>query len=287
MIKLTGNLTINVPLPGDTGNGSIANRYSIQPAIDMLKDYDFNGYDVTIQLASAPVNAYNFYKPFKLSGRFVNQAGLDIPLLNKPGFPPFQIGKRGRLTIRGNTAWPLGAFIYPDVGEGAAVSISECASLNMEGVAMDSSRSNQDCIDVFHSSFLNLAYIRFGNAGPVNDLFANHISAGFNSTVWISGPIAVSGSGSSFCNVGSSSSIYWNNNADPAYPLSFSFIGVPNLPRGFILADFSIAYPMAISWSGSFNGPQSMVVRNGVVFTNGAGCPGSAPPIIQSGGQYL
>lgn len=285
-VSLVSDLTYVVPSLLTTGAGAYADPYDIQIDIDHLfNDYDFRGFNVTVQLAGGTDDATRkWYRGIRLSGRFVGQSGMGIPLKNMPGQPDFVIGRKGRFTIQGNPAFNTGAFFHPTAADGgAALSMSEGASLVIRHVGMDTSRGAQDCIDVFDGAVLDLADVVFGTAGI--PAWCNHISAAFGAKIQISGPIYINGSAASFCNIGAAS-IYWNNNGDPGYPLLVKIAGV-QMPKGFILADAGIAYPMAIQWVGSFVGPQAMVIRNGVVMTNGAGIPGSAPPIIQSGGQYL
>lgn len=288
-IELNSDLVYNIPSPITLGSGSFTDRYDIQPDIDHLfADYDFRGYGVKIQLAAGADDATRkWYKGIKFSGRFVGQSGLGIPLLDRPGVPPFEIGRKGRFSIVGNPAFPTGAFFFPDVNERAALTMSEGASLRLEGVGMDTSRSNQDCIDVFHYSFLDISNIRFGHAGhPDLGPICNHISTAFSSLVQISGKVTISGHAASFINNGAAD-VYWNNNGDPGYPLTVEFIGTPNLSKGFVLTDNAVSYIMAVQWIGGFNGPKARVYRAGVVETNGGGIPGSLPQELFSGGQYL
>jgi hypothetical protein len=288
-IELMSDLVYTIPSPVTTGSGTMTDRYDIQPDIDNLfNNYDFRGHNVTIQLAAGSNDATRkWYKGFLLSGRFVGQSGLGIPLLNMPSAPPFEIGRKGRFSIIGNPAFPTGAFFWPAANERAAVSMSEGAALHLEAVGMDTARSNQDCIDVFHGAFLSIANIVFGNAGEPPDSFCNHVSLAFGATVFVSGKLVLSGSAASFANNGSASGLYWNNNGDPGYPLIVDLSSNPTFAKGFVLTDASVSYLMAIQWIGSFNGPKARVYRAGVVETNGAGIPGSQPEELFSGGQFL
>lgn len=290
---LTGDLVVNVPLPGDTGNGSYNNPYSIQPAIDdLFANYDFAGHNVTIKLQAGILgssNPYIFYKGFVLSGRMVGQSGLGIPLLNMPGEPPFVIGRKGRLSIVGseNPGHPHGAFIYPMPGEAACVSISEGAAIAISGVGMDSGRVRQDCIDVFDGAFLDLKNIVFGNAGAA---FSNHISAAFGAKVQISGHIMVSGPSASFATVGNNSCLYWNNNGEAGLTLPFTLTSTPYFRDAFLQVDNGIAYAHAVAFNGAAAGKRWSVMRNGVISTNSPDpnyLPGNVAGSGQSGGQYV
>lgn len=292
-IILTSDLTLNVPLPGDTGNGSPNNPYSIQPVIDdLFSNYDLAGFNVTIKLRAGILGSatpYIFYKGFVLSGRMVGQSGLGIPLLNMPGEPPFVIGRKGRLSIIGseNPDHPHGAFIFPMPGDAACVSISEGAAVAMSGIGMDTSRVRQDCIDVFDGAFLDLKDIVFGNAGAA---FSNHISAAFGAKVQISGRVMVSGSAASFATIGNNSCLYWNNNGDPGLTIPFTLTATPNFRDAFLQADNGIVYAHAVAFSGAAIGKRWVAVRNGVISTNSADpnyLPGNAAGFAQSGGQYV
>lgn len=291
-IALTANLTVNVPLPGDTGDGSYSNPYSIQPAIDdLFANYDLAGHEVTIKLLAGikgSATPYVFYKGVRLSGRFVGQSGQAVPLLNMPGEPPFTIGAHGPVRIVGSLdpTHPHGAFIYPMPGEGACVSISECASLSVEGVGMDSSRNRQDCIDVFHGAFLNLKDIVFGLAGAA---FSNHMSLAFGAWVYISGKVQISGHAAAFAVIGNNSCLYWNNNGDPGYTIPCQVDGVL-FRDAFLMADQGIVYAHAVNFIGGASGPRWVAMRNGVVSTNSPDpnyLPGNQPGVASSGGQYL
>jgi len=294
---LTQDLIINLPLPGDPGNGTINNPWqSLQRAIDtVFTEYDLCGRRVTFKLTTGPRPApgeslglqhMRFYAGFKFSGRFVGQRGLGMHLKNRPGKPDFIIGDEGRVSIVGDPGHLHGAFIRSLTPTfGPCVSISEGASIYIDGVLFDNGPSQQDCVDVFHGSTLGLGNVHFGTAGDPSE--CNHLSIGFGSCVFLNGLVRITGAAASFCNVASGSALYWNNNLDAAYPMVVDIPSPVAMPRGFILADQAIAYPGGIAWNGYFNGPKAMVVRCGVVETAGAGIPGTMPPIIQSGGQYL
>lgn len=294
-IELTADLTLNVPYPGDTGDGTYNNPYSIQPAIDdLFANYDLRGFAVTIKLQAGikgSANQYIFYHGFRLSGRFVGQSGQAVPLLNMPGEPPFTIGAHGPVKIVGSLdpTHPHGAFIYPM--EGAAGSMSECASLTLKGVGMDTSRTRQDCIDVFQGSFLNLEDVVFGHAGPQPGGFANHISLGFGSWLYVSGKITLSGSGDAFLHVAQKSAVYWNNNGDPGYMIPFELQNNPSFRTAFIISNSGEVYAAQVAFSGAATGPKYFCLRNGFIETNTGGnqnyLPGSQPGYLQSQGQYL
>lgn len=297
-IALTADLTLNVPYPGDTGDGSPGNPYSIQPAIDdLFANYDLRGFGVTIKLQAGikgSANPYVFYKGFRQSGRFVGQAGQAVPLLNMPGEPPFVIGAHGPVKIVGSLdpTHPHGAFIYPMPGEGACVSLSECASLTIKGVGFDTSRTRQDCIDVFHGSFLNIEDVVFGHAGPQPGGFANHITLGFGSWLYVSGKVTLSGSGDAFLHVAENSAAYWNNNGDPGYMIPFELQGCPTFRTAFMIANGAQVYATKIAFSGAGAvGPKFFALRGGFIETNTNGdvnyLPGNQPGYLQSGGQYL
>jgi hypothetical protein len=295
-IPLTADLVINVPLPGDAGDGSPGNPYHIQPAVDdLFANYDLCGNGVTIKLQAGikgSANPYIFYHGVKLSGRFVGQSGQAVPLLNMPGEPPFTIGAHGPVKIVGSLdpTHPHGAFIYPM--EGAALSMSECASLTLSGVGMDTSRTRQDCIDAFHGSFLNLENIVFGHAGPQPGGFANHITLGFGSWLYVSGKITLSGSGDAFLHVAEKSAAYWNNNGDPGYLIPFELQGAPTFRTAFMISNGGEIYAGKIAFSGAGAiGPKFLCLRSGFIETNTGGdvnyLPGSQPGYLQSQGQYL
>ena len=296
-IALTSNLTLNVPYPGDTGDGSPGNPYSIQPAIDdLFANYDLAGHAVTIKLLAGikgSANPYVFYRGFRQSGRFVGQSGQAVPLLNMPGLPPFVIGAHGPVKIVGSLdpTHPHGAFIYPMTGEGACVSMSECASLTLKGVGMDTSRTQQDCIDVFQGSFLNIEDVVFGHAGPQPGGFANHITLGFGSWLYVSGKVTLSGSGDAFLHVAEKSAAYWNNNGDPGYLIPFELQGAPAFRTAFAISNGGEIYCGKIAFSGvGATGSKYFALRSGFIETNGGGInylPGNAPGYVQSQGQYL
>ena len=289
--ELSADLVVNVPLPGDPGSGAWDNPYSIQPAIDMVfRDYDLRGYGLTFQLQSAPGNGI-FYKGFALSGRFVGQSGLGIPLLNTPGLPPFYIGRKGAVKLIGDPAYPRGAFIYPGPGEmGECITMSEGAALDVQGITMDTARTNKDCINVFHGAFLNLSDILFGNAGMPPNSFNNHLSLAFGGMAYISGKVTCSGSGASFSTIGNNSGLYFNNNGDPGYTLPFVLLGNPNFRDAFLQADNGIVYAHSVGFTGTATGPRWRAMRNGVISTNSSDphyLPGNADGYASSGGQYL
>lgn len=297
-IELTADLVVNVPRPGDPGDGTPGNPYHIQPAIDdVFANYDLRGFSVTFKLLAGikdSANPYIFYRGVQLSGRFVGQSGQAVPLLNMPGEPPFTIGAHGPVKILGSLdpTHPHGAFIYPMSGEGAAVSISECASLTVSGVGMDTSRTRQDCIDVFHGSFLNLENIVFGHAGPQPGGFANHITLGMGSWLYVSGKITLSGSGDAFMHVAQKSVVYWNNNGDPGYQMPFELQGSPTFRTAFAISNDGEIYATQIAFYGAAAaGPRYFCLRNGFIETNTGGnqnyLPGSQPGYLQSQGQYL
>lgn len=295
---LTADLTINMPLPGDNGDGTPGNPCHIQPAIDdVFANYDLAGFAVTFKLQAGIKGSampYIFYRGVRLSGRFVGQSGQAVPLLNMPGEPPFIIGAHGPVKILGSEdpTHPHGAFIYPMEGEGAAVSISECASLTISGVGMDTSRTRQDCIDAFHGSFLNLENIVFGHAGPQPGGFANHITLGFGSWLYVSGKITLSGNGDAFLHVAENSAAYWNNNGDPGYQVPFELQAAPTFRTAFMIANGAQIYAAQIAFSGAQAcGPRYFCLRNGFIETNtGANpnyLPGNQPGYLQTQGQYL
>ena len=295
---LAADLTINVPLPGDTGDGSPGNPYNIQPAVDdLFANYDLAGHGVTIKLQAGIKGSpmpYIFYRGVRLSGRFVGQSGQAVPLLNMPGEPPFIIGAHGPVRIVGSLdpTHPHGAFIYPMPGEGAAISISECASLSVKGVGMDTSRTRQDCIDVFHGAFLNIEDVVFGHAGPQPGGFANHISLGFGSWLYVSGKVTLSGSGDAFLHVAQNSAVYWNNNGDPGYVMPFELQGAPTFRTAFMISNSGDIYATKVAFIGAGAiGPKYLCLRNGFIETNTGGdvnyLPGNQPGYLQSGGQYL
>lgn len=297
-IPLTADLTINVPLPGDTGDGTPDNPYHIQPAIDdLFANYDLAGHGVTIKLQAGikgSATPYIFYHGVRLSGRFVGQSGQAVPLLNMPGEPPYIIGAHGPVKIVGSEdpTHPHGAFIYPTEDEGAAISLSECASLSVKGVGMDTSRTRQDAVNVFLGSFLNLEDIVFGHAGPQPGGFASHIVLGFGSWLYFSGKVTLSGSGDAFLHVAQKSAAYWNNNGDPGYQMPFELQGSPTFRTAFIISNGGEVYAAQISFYGAqAYGPRYLCLRDGFIETNTGGnqnyLPGSAPGYLQSGGQYL
>lgn len=292
-IILTSDLTLNVPLPGDTGDGSYQNPYHIQPAIDdLFANYDLAGFAVTIKLQAGikgSANPYIFYRGVRLSGRFVGQSGQAVPLLNMPGEPPFVIGAHGPVRIVGSLdpTHPHGAFIYPMPGEGACVSISECSSLSVEGVGMDSSRNRQDCVDVFHGAFLNMKDVVFGLAGAD---FSNHISLAFGAWAYISGKVMVSGSAASFATIGNNSCLYWNNNGEAGLTLPFEHTAGVNYRDAFLQVDNGIVYAHAVNFIGGAGGRKFLAMRNGIVSTNTGDpnhLPGNQPGYLQTQGQYL
>jgi hypothetical protein len=227
-----------------------------------------------------------FYSGFTHSGRFLGQRGIAVPLKNRPGKPDFVIGNEGRVSIVGDPQHLHGAFIRSLTPTfGPCVALSEGASLHMDGVLFDNGSAAQDCIEVFNNAFLSLGNVHFGAAGDPTE--CNHISIAFGSSVFMNGLVRITGPASSFCNVASGSSIYWNNNLDPAYPMLIDIPNPVNIPRGFLLADAAIAYIGGVSWHGYFIGPKAMVVRNGVVMSAGGGLPGTQVEIVDSGGRYL
>ena len=290
MIDLTAPLTINVPLAGDTGDGSIANPYSIQPAWDMLlRDYNLRGYPVTIQLQTGTQVNPIFYKALNIGGRITGQAGMDMRMKVGPGYPDFRLGNSGRITLRGNPTNPWGAFIYDSTDDNGAITLVEGASLWVDGITMNT--KTQDCVDVFYGSFLCLQNIVFVTAGPTVNAYSNHISCAMGGTVFITGKVTVCGWAASFANVGSGGYLYWNTNGDYCIPIDFELIGNPIFPRGFLLVtDGGAAFPFAVNFIGTAQGPRSRVIRNGVIVTANANpnyLPGNSPVVIESGGQYL
>lgn len=286
---LTAPLTINVPLPGDTGNGTLANPYSIQPAWDMLfQDYDLRGFPVTIQLQTGTQANPVFYKALNIGGRIPGQAGMDMRMKTAPNFPDFRIGNSGRVTLRGNPTNPWGAFIYDQTDDYGALTLVEGASLWVDGIGMIT--KTQDCVDVFYGAFLCMQNIVFGNAGPVVNAYSNHISCAMGGTVFITGKVTVCGWAASFANVGSGGYLYWNTNGDYGIPIDFELIGTPNFPRGFLLVtDGGAAFPFAVNFIGTAIGPRYRVMRNGVIVTANANpnyLPGNTIIPPESGGIY-
>lgn len=291
-IALTGPATFHAKTTGSdvSGDGTDANPMRNPQAVwDMLfADYDLRGFPVTVQLETATDGSHNFYEGLRMSGRLVGQGGAQPPLQVNPGRPPYLIGKHAPVTLRGDPAHKLGAFLYPPQDSGCpGVSLADCASLAVEGVTIDTYRAKADCIAVFDNAFLDFrGDVRFGAAGP----WSNHISVS-DATFLLNGNYEISGAGFYHLNLGGCGTVLVNNNGDPALHYTVTLLGQA-FQQAFVLVDKGIFYAMALQFVGLVqSGLTAWVIRNGVIETaSGANpnyFPGTVAPLLASGGQYL
>lgn len=297
------DLVFNVALPslGGVDNAGCTQQPQANPcatpqyAFDALyADYDLQcKFKATIQLAAAPAPGQNYYPGVNISGRPVGQCGTLKPLTVGPGKPPFGIGKYLPITLQGDPANPLGAFLNPGNGGrpgGACISLSDGASLRVTGIACDTAFAAQDGFDIYSNSFMDMSHVWFGNAGMPGSTYSNHISVGFGSTLIITGDYGLSGSAMAHINAGANATVDYENNGDPALPINVTILNNPTFTAGFMLIDDSLLYAQGINYIGDAIGPRATVLRNGVIETNtGNGTshscsatyfPGTGAPVI-------
>lgn len=289
--RLTAPLTLHV----DSDPSALCDFHSIQDAWDCLfNNYDLCGQPVTIQLATGTAASPKIYDGLRASGRLVGQAACMPPLQVMPSAPPYLIGKYAPVKLRGDPANVRGALIWPATNSGKpGISLSECASLDLEGVTIETARARADCVDVFTGSFLIFRNIRVQNAGAV----PNHFAV-YDACILQDGNYTIAGGAQFHLNVGGSGSWLVNNNGDPAWRYLVTIEGAPAF-QTFVLVDNGIMYCIACSYvpDPAHNGLAQMqcgtaiIMRNGVIETatssNPNVFPGITPPLCMSGGQYL
>lgn len=288
-IEATGDVVIDLPLPGDSGDGTMYNPCSIQAGLDkLMQDHDLRGYGAKLKLRMGTPQNPMFYDGVNFGGRIPGQPG-GVIMKTAPGLPPFVIGGVGRLTLEGDPANPFGAFIYKVGSPHAALSLAEGATLFATGFGMITDW--QDNVDVFTGAFLGLGRVVFAGAGPPGVDVSNAISVGWGATVLIDDKTTICGPMASFADVGSAGGLYWNTNGDPGLPIEVEVIGNQRFNRSFLLVtDGGVAMPAVVRFTGAARGPKFCVMRNGVIIANDPGkqmLPGDEQGQELSGGRYI
>lgn len=286
----TGPTTVYVSSTGSdtTGDGTSALPWATpQHAWDTLyRTHDLNCYPATIQAACAASPGYTYYPGLKASGRLFGQCGNFPQLVVGGGKPNFQVGNYAPVTLRGNPAYPTGCFIYPNTGEGSAISLSDGASLKVDGWGADTSRSQQDMFQVMGNSLLEVSNLILGNAGMPGNTWSNHFSVAWNASLMISGPYTVGGSAFNHMQIGANANMYINNNGDPGIPVPITFTGNPHFACT-IISDNSWVFISGVTFSGAVTAKSTCLYRNGVIETSGAkNIPGTAGTTDGAGGNF-
>lgn len=272
-----------------TGAGTQASPWrQPQRAWDELwSKYDLNGQPVTIQLEGAPAGQQYQYKGLRASGRLVGQAGSMSALKVGAGVTPWTVGKSAPVTLRGDPVNNSRAMIYPDVGEGPAISLSENAALYCEGFVLDTSRSKRDCIEVFWGAHLDFSKLWFGNAGGAPGPACNHISLAFGASCMVSGPYNVTGGGQCHIACTQESAFYYNTNNEVGVLTTLA--GNPNFTTAYVYCESSKVFAGLAQFSGGATGGTVLVENLGCVDTRNGNAnffPGSAAPQAVFGGIY-
>ena len=303
-IFLSAPLTLNVAPSGNdaTADGSIANPFrNPGPAFDMLaEEYDVQGQPATVLLQSAVSPSTNFYGGVNISGRFVGQAAAVPTMVVGVGLPPFIYGKQGGIVslTSTNPAYPWGAVLAPAaLGDGAGLSMTEGAALTINGFAIDTTISRQDCIDLQNFSVLGMNNISFGNAGGPGqgpNSYCSHIGLA-KSKLLIQGDYNVGGFAMDHIDVAEGSSLYFDNNATPSLAINVNLNAGTFINRSVILSDGGWVFAYNVNWNGpnvppgqtGQPGASVYLVRGGIIDTGGAkNIPGTAPIIGNGGGSY-
>jgi hypothetical protein len=217
------------------------------------------------------------------------------PLVVGPGKPSYPIGKYLPFTLRGDPQNPLGAFLNPCPGSGRpvipALSLNEGAALRVEGVSFDTSTAQQDCINVFTGSFLDLSdNIYFGNARDPSNTWNVHIGVAWSSTLVITGTIVLLGSAASFIQTGANSTVYWDNNTGQAGNTPVYILYNQRFGSGFFAVDGASTVYASANFIGSARGSKAAIVRNSVLDSCRAPdqnlIPGDSPMVIQDNSLY-
>lgn len=259
----TPNVAVTTCGSDATGDGTQAAPFATpQKAHDTLAAlYDFQcKWKPTIQLGVANVGSQWYYPGLLISGRLLGQCGTVAPL--KWGAPPqtLPIGKYLPYTLRGDPANVNGAFFFPaSFGSRPCISMSE-AALKVEGITCDTSGVNQDCIDVFANSHLEIGNVWFGNCGYPQSFLV--IGAAWGSSVLFTGAITVSGSGGSFMQVATGTVQGNSDSGSPTIPITI--LNNPTFTQGFFVIDAgSVVYGASLSISGPFVGTKVLTIRGG------------------------
>lgn len=295
-IELGGDSAILVTPTGDDALGGLCVPFRRpQAAWDWaFANLDLCGYRLTIQLEPGTDVAPNIYEGLSCSGRLVGQAGsahsLEVGFVGGAMRPGYKISRFAPVTIAGDIAHPGRVLIKPPANSGQpGLGLSECASLRLEGVAIDTFDALADCIDVFWGAFLSFSNICVMHAG----FYSNHFSVA-DATIYQTGGYDIAGSAAYHINLGGNSTWLPNNNGDPQIRILVNVLS-PCTFQDFVLVDKGIFYCIALSYVGPAISQVSCrtctVMRNGVIETaNNANpnvFPGSPGPLLLSGGLYL
>jgi hypothetical protein len=260
----------------ETGSGSQNAPFATpqRAADELYAKYDFQcKYKPGIQLASAPQGQQYYYPGLQISGRLVGQCGTMRPLVVGDGRPTYPIGKYLPLTLRGDPAYPLGAFLNPNPNAGRpavpALSLTEGAALKVEGISFDTTLAKQDNVDVFNGAFLDLSHVVFGNAGDPAESWNIHIGVAWSSQLVITGPIDINGGAMGFLQTGQGAVVYCDNNvgANGTEQIPITFHDNPLFRMANIMADANSTIYLSCRVQGTARGHRAVLTRNAVLDT--------------------
>ena len=273
------------PAGSDTlGDGSIGNPWQTPQGAwnNLFAGFDLCGFPLTIQ-AGATGPFQTLYGGLNISGRLPGQAGSLGQGVVGGGFPPQTWGEYAPVTLRGNPAAPLNAFLYPPANSSAilsALSMTEGACLALTGFSLDSGVGLGDCIQLFNGASLDISEVLFGAAGQAVPA-ANHVSLAFGAHLRISGPYQINGGGQCHWDCSDGSTIYANTNG--VSPIAITILNAASalFNTAFAYCDGGKIDAYGLTFSGAATGHSVLPVNGGVIWTNGAknipGSLGAAP----------
>ncbi len=256
-----------------TGNGTRGAPFATpQKAHDTFAaQYDFQcKYRPTIQLGT-PSSGQWYYPGLLVSGRLVGQCGAVAPLIY--GNPPqtLLIGKYLPYTLRGDPSHPTRAMLWPGHGNfpnTPCLSLSNAAMV-ADGFTCTTIGINQDCMDAFDGSLLEVKNLWFGHCGdPLNATNPTNFlvfGIAWYSSLIPTGPITLTGGGASFMQV--AQSVVLPNVDGGSAVMPVTIINNPTFTQGFFVIDGGTVYADKFSFSGTIQGRKALVVRNGVLST--------------------
>jgi hypothetical protein len=140
------------------------------------------------------------------------------------------IGTYKPVTLVGCPGNSVGVLLNPgDGGRPAMIGLSAAggARVKVVGLSIDTTHAHQDGMDVFGGATMDLSDVVFGNAGGSLDRI--QIGVAWGGTLVVNGDVTTAGSASSFLELGSDGTAYWNNNGNPASPMHFHVVGRRNI----------------------------------------------------------